>query len=196
MNKIVSLLLLPTAIIFSCGSKEEVKKDSTPKVQARDMNGLVIAYYSNDSIKENIVTDEKYSESTYLRALEISHSQEFVQELAEGSATSIGDRGLRLSGGQAQRITIARAIMRNAPILLFDEATSALDNESEKVVQNAIEKMSGNKTVIAVAHRLSSIQNYDNIIVMKEGKKVEEGNHETLMSLGGEYRKLYELSQK
>jgi subfamily B ATP-binding cassette protein MsbA len=150
----------------------------------------------NDTIQENIVTDQPCSDSSYQKALEISHSEEFVRDLPEQSNTSIGDRGLRLSGGQAQRITIARAVLRDSPILLFDEATSALDNESEKMVQNAIEKMSGNKTVIAVAHRLSSIQNYDTIIVMNGGRKVEEGNHEFLMALGGEYHKLYELSQK
>ncbi|MDH4467194.1 MAG: ABC transporter ATP-binding protein [Bacteriovoracaceae bacterium] len=172
--------------------------DQIPLYELRSLFAYVgqEVFLFNDSIKENIVTDHTFDEATYQRALEISHSQDFVAELPQGSATSIGDRGLRLSGGQAQRITIARAIMRDAPILLFDEATSALDNESEKIVQNAIEKMSGNKTVIAVAHRLTTIQNFDHIIVLKDGKKVEEGNHESLMSLGGEYRKLYELSRK
>ena len=108
--------------------------------------------------------------------------------------TMIGDRGLKLSGGQSQRLTIARAFLRDCPILLFDEATSALDNESEQVVQKALDKVANHKTVIAVAHRLSTIQNYDRIIVMKEGHKIEEGKHSELMSKQGEYKKLYDLT--
>ena len=155
----------------------------------------------NDTIQENILAVSAYSLSpkndhNLKNALKISHCEEFINDLPQGIDTSIGDRGLRLSGGQSQRVTIARAIMHDAPILLFDEATSALDNESEKFVQNAIEAMSGNKTVIAVAHRLTSIQNYDVIVVMRDGKKVEQGTHQELMNLGGEYKKLYELSQK
>jgi subfamily B ATP-binding cassette protein MsbA len=102
---------------------------------------------------------------------------------------------VRLSGGQGQRVTIARAFLKNRDILLFDEATSALDNESEKIVQAALERVAGHKTVIAVAHRLSTLKNYDRIIVMKEGRKVEEGTHEQLIVQSGEYSKLYALSQ-
>jgi ABC-type multidrug transport system fused ATPase/permease subunit len=109
--------------------------------------------------------------------------------------TIIGDRGTRLSGGQCQRITIARAFLRKRPILLFDEATSALDNESEKQVQAALNRLAQSKTVIAVAHRLSTIQSFDRIVVLRDGYKTEEGTHEQLMEHGGEYAKLYELSQ-
>ena len=101
-----------------------------------------------------------------------------------------------LSGGQQQRLAIARALAMDPQYMLFDEATSALDNESEKVVQAALDKLSGQKTVLAVAHRLSTIQDYDLIIVLKEGEKVEEGTHDELMAAGGEYHKFYMLSQR
>ena len=110
--------------------------------------------------------------------------------------TLIGDRGMRLSGGQKQRLTIARAFLRNTEVLLFDEATSALDNESEKIVQKALKDLAGNKTVLAVAHRLSTIQDFDKIIVLKEGQIIEQGNHNQLMNKSGEYSKLYDLSLK
>lgn len=148
----------------------------------------------NDSVKENLVAGNNYSEEEINHALEVSYASEFVDKLANGIDTFIGDRGLKLSGGQSQRITIARAFLRNCPILLFDEATSALDNESEKVVQKALDKVASHKTVIAVAHRLSTIQNYDRIIVMKEGEKIEEGKHQELISNLGEYKKLYDLT--
>lgn len=150
----------------------------------------------NDTIRENLTTGEKYSDEEISRALEISYAKDFVNELPSGILTPIGDRGLRLSGGQSQRITIARAFLKNREILLFDEATSALDNESEKIVQKALESVAGHKTVIAVAHRLSTLKDYDKIVVMREGVVVEEGNHMALMNQNGEYRKLYELSQK
>ncbi len=148
----------------------------------------------NDTIRENLLAGETYSDEKINEALEVSYASEYIKNLPEGLETPIGDRGLRLSGGQSQRLTIARAFLRNCPILLFDEATSALDNESEKTVQAALDKVASNHTVIAVAHRLSTIQNYDRIIVMKEGKKVEEGTHAQLMEMNGEYKKLYELS--
>jgi subfamily B ATP-binding cassette protein MsbA len=109
--------------------------------------------------------------------------------------TLIGDRGMRLSGGQKQRLTIARAYLRNSDVLLFDEATSALDNESEKIVQRALQDLAGNKTVLAVAHRLSTIQDFDKIIVLKGGRIIEQGTHHELLNKWGEYSKLYELSQ-
>lgn len=149
----------------------------------------------NDSVLENLTTGDVHSEDEIMRALEVSYAHDFVMELPQKLQTPIGDKGLRLSGGQAQRLTIARAFLKNREILLFDEATSALDNESEKIVQAALERVAGHKTVVAVAHRLSTLKNYDRIIVLKEGRKVEEGSHESLLAQGGEYRKLYELSQ-
>ncbi len=148
----------------------------------------------HDTILENITVGKEYSEEDIQRALKISYCDEFINQLPDGLNTIVGDHGARLSGGQKQRITIARAFLRNPDVFLFDEATSALDNESEKVVQQALEDIAGEKTVIAIAHRLTTIQNYDRIYVLKEGQIVESGTHQELMSLNGEYHKLYSLS--
>ena len=150
----------------------------------------------NDTIRENLTTGEDHTEEEITQALEISYAWDFVKELPEGVLTPIGDRGLRLSGGQSQRLTIARAFLKNRDVLLFDEATSALDNESEKIVQAALDRVAGHKTVIAVAHRLSTLKDFDRIVVMKDGLKVEEGSHSQLIEKNGEYKKLFELSQR
>jgi subfamily B ATP-binding cassette protein MsbA len=113
-----------------------------------------------------------------------------VSELPNGMETNIGDAGNKLSGGQKQRLNIARAVLKNPPIMILDEATSALDTESEKFVQVALENMMQNRTSIVIAHRLSTIQKADNIIVMKKGKIVEQGNHNELMALNGTYSNL------
>lgn len=164
----------------------------------RNLFGLVSQdiFLFNDSIKNNLMLGEDFTSDEISRALDVAYASEFVNKLPDGVDTMIGDRGTRLSGGQQQRITIARAFLQDTEILLFDEATSALDNESEKVVQKALEHIAGHKTVIAVAHRLSTIQDYDQIYVMHEGHLVEQGTHSELMARGGEYAKLYELSQK
>lgn len=163
----------------------------------RKIFGLVSQdiFLFNDTIRENLCTGEEHSEEELRQALETSYAWEFVKDLPQGLETSIGDRGVRLSGGQSQRLTIARAFLKSREVLLFDEATSALDNESEKIVQAALERVAGHKTVIAVAHRLSTLKDFNRIIVMKEGVKVEEGSHAQLIQLNGEYKKLYELSQ-
>lgn len=163
----------------------------------RDVFALVSQdiFLFNDTVKENLLAGNAFSDEEIKQALSVSYADEFIENLPEKMDTSIGDRGLKLSGGQSQRLTIARAFLRDCPILLFDEATSALDNESEKVVQKALDKVAGHKTVIAVAHRLSTIQDYDRIVVLKEGVKVEEGTHSQLIAASGEYQKLYELSQ-
>lgn len=150
----------------------------------------------NDTVRENLTTGDVHSEEEIRHALEISYARDFVAELPQGIETMIGDRGMRLSGGQSQRLTIARAFLKNREVLLFDEATSALDNESEKIVQKALERVAGHKTVIAVAHRLSTLKDFDRIVVMKDGFKIEEGTHDELMGKAGEYKKLYELSQR
>lgn len=173
-----------------------IEEYSLPSV--RKVFGLVSQdiFLFNDTVSENLCAGDIHSEEEIRHALEISYAWEFVKDLSQGLETSIGDRGLRLSGGQSQRLTIARAFLKNRDVLLFDEATSALDNESEKIVQAALERVAGHKTVIAVAHRLSTLKDFNRIVVMKDGLKIEEGNHSALMSAGGEYQKLYELSQR
>ena len=112
-----------------------------------------------------------------------------------GYDTNIGDRGGRLSGGQRQRVSIARAILKNPPILILDEATSALDTESERLVQDALVRLMKSRTTVAIAHRLSTIKNADEICVMHEGEIVERGTHEELIALGGYYKKLHEMQK-
>lgn len=150
----------------------------------------------NDTVRENLTTGDEHIDEEIMHALEISYAWEYVKDLPEKLETQIGDRGLRLSGGQSQRLTIARAFLKNRDVLLFDEATSALDNESEKIVQAALDRVAGHKTVMAVAHRLSTLKDFNRIVVMKDGVKMEEGTHTELISLGGEYKKLFELSQR
>lgn len=164
----------------------------------RRMFGLVSQdiFLFNDTIRENLMAGDPHTDEEIRHALEISYAWEFVKDLPNGIQTSIGDRGLRLSGGQSQRITIARAFLKNRDVMLFDEATSALDNESEKIVQAALERVAGHKTVIAVAHRLSTLKDFNRIVVMKDGEKIEEGHHQELMGTNGEYKKLFELSQR
>ena len=164
----------------------------------RNLFGLVgqELFLFHDSVKANLCLGREFSEEAIWEALEVAYASGFVKKLPHGLDTVIGDRGVRLSGGQQQRLTIARAYLQDTPVLLFDEATSALDNESEKVVQKALDNLAGHKTVIAVAHRLSTIQDFDRIYVIKDGKLIEKGGHRELMELGGEYAKLYELSIK
>lgn len=169
----------------------EYKIESLRKVFALVSQDI---FLFNDSVKENLLSGENYSDEEIQKALDVSYSNEFINNLPEGINTPIGDRGLKLSGGQSQRITIARAFLRNCPIMLFDEATSALDNESEKVVQRALDAVGGHKTVIAVAHRLSTVKDYDRIVVMKDGRIIESGHHSELIKNDSEYKKLFELS--
>src|SRR5690606_19084099 len=118
---------------------------------------------------------------------------EFVKDLPEGIETNIGDSGNKLSGGQKQRLSIARAVLKNPPIMVLDEATSALDTESERLVQVALENMMKNRTSIVIAHRLSTIQNADEIVVLNKGQIVEQGKHNELIANNGTYKKLVEM---
>ncbi|MBO4741933.1 MAG: ABC transporter ATP-binding protein, partial [Bacteroidales bacterium] len=148
----------------------------------------------NDSVMHNIAFGQADIDSDrVMEAARIANADEFIQQLPQGYDTYIGDRGMTLSGGQRQRLSIARAVLKNAPILILDEATSALDIESEHLVQEALAHAMQNRTSIIIAHRLSTIRHADEIIVMDKGEIVERGNHESLLALGGLYKKLIEM---
>ena len=129
------------------------------------------------------------------QAAETANAIEFITNLENGFQTTLGERGSRLSGGQKQRLAIARAIYKNPPILILDEATSALDTESERLVQDALDKLMENRTSIVIAHRLSTVRHADEIIVLKQGQIVERGTHVELMDKDGFYRKLVEMQE-
>ena len=148
----------------------------------------------NDTIRNNIsYGDLDRSEAEIIEAARAAYALNFIEQLPQGFNTSIGESGVRLSGGERQRLSIARAILKNAPILVLDEATSALDSESEREVQRALENLMKNRTTFVIAHRLSTIKNADRIIVVKDGVIIEEGSHETLLALHGEYESLYNI---
>ena len=165
----------------------------------RDQIGLVPqdTLLFNTSIKDNVLygrldaTDEEV-----WAAVRSANAEKFIRELPDGIDTRVGDRGLILSGGQRQRIAIARAILKNPKILILDEATSALDTESEKVVQDALDKLMVGRTAFVIAHRLSTIKNADQILVLNDGVIAERGTHDELMAKGGLYYDLYTMSAK
>jgi subfamily B ATP-binding cassette protein MsbA len=166
------------------------------KQSLRNLMGLVTqdSILFNDTIKNNVrLGKEDATDEEVLNALEIANAWEFVKELPDGMDTNIGDSGNKLSGGQKQRLSIARAVLKNPPIMILDEATSALDTESERLVQVALENMMKNRTSIVIAHRLSTIQNADEIIVMQKGQIVEQGKHQELLDKKGVYNNLVSM---
>ncbi len=148
----------------------------------------------NDTVAVNVaLSDKNATEEEIIKALKVANAWEFVKDLDQGIHTNIGDSGNKLSGGQKQRLSIARAVLKNAPILILDEATSALDTESERLVQDALERIMKNRTSIVIAHRLSTIQNADHIVVMGQGEIVEQGTHAELLAQRGHYHALVNM---
>ncbi|NNF85295.1 MAG: ABC transporter ATP-binding protein [Winogradskyella sp.] len=170
-------------------------KDITIK-SLRNQLGIVTqdAILFNDSVKNNLLIGEiEATDDQIIDALKVANAWEFVKELPDGIDTNVGDSGNKLSGGQKQRLSIARAVLKNPPIMILDEATSALDTESERLVQVALENMMKNRTSLVIAHRLSTIQNADQIIVLHQGSIVEKGKHSELIDKKGVYKKLVDM---
>ena len=177
-------------------SIDNINIKNVTKKSLRNLIGLVTqdSILFNDTIKNNlIIAKNNATDEEVINALKIANAWEFVKDLEQGIDHNVGDSGNKLSGGQKQRISIARAVLKNPPIMVLDEATSALDTESEKLVQDALEKMMRNRTSIVIAHRLSTIKNADYIIVLDKGSIMEKGNHNDLMKLRGLYHNLVEM---
>ena len=163
----------------------------------REKIGIVTqeAIIFNDTVTANITMGQPLNHENLKRAADTANATEFINNLEQGFDTPLGDRGSRLSGGQKQRLAIARAVYKNPPILILDEATSALDTESERLVQDALDKLMQNRTSIVIAHRLSTVRHADEIIVLKQGEIVERGTHEELMKANTFYRKLVDMQE-
>src|SRR6185437_6124792 len=180
------------AITIDGAQLQEIKLNSL-----RDNIALVIqdTVLFNDSVYNNIAYGVNHivTKEQVIEAARFANALEFIEQLPEKFNTEIGENGTRLSGGQKQRLAIARAILRNAPILILDEATSALDNTSEKLVQEALDKLMKNRTTVVIAHRLTTVRHADKIVVMEKGQIVETGCHDDLLAANGAYAALYNV---
>ena len=182
-----------------CGGSITIDGVDIRQHRVKDLRSLIgnvnqEAILFNETIFNNIAFGvEGATMEQVIAAAKIANAHDFIMEKEDGYQTNIGDRGAKLSGGQRQRISIARAILKNPPILILDEATSALDTESEKLVQEALDRLTGSRTTIAIAHRLSTIKNADEICVMHEGRIVERGRHDELIALNGYYQRLNDM---
>ena len=177
-------------LIDGINIKDLFKKD------LRSLIGLVSqdSILFNDSITNNIkLSSSNNNEEEVKKSAVIANANDFIEKLENKYHSNVGDGGGKLSGGQKQRVSIARAVLRNPPIMILDEATSSLDSESEKLVQEALEKLMKNRTSLIIAHRLSTIQKADVILVVNEGEIIEQGKHEELISENGVYSKLIKL---
>jgi len=177
----------------------EILIDDIPlnKIKINSLRNLIAlvtqdSFLMNDSVKNNIAFGNTYTDEEIVAAAKMANAHEFIVHLPQGYDTMVGDRGANLSGGQRQRISIARALLRNTPVLIMDEATSSLDTENEKIIQDTIQQLKKEKTIIIIAHRLSTIMNADNIVVLHKGEIVEQGTHEELLRKKSYYYKLIE----